>query len=79
MSRAPDAAAAPTQLWQCCGTGPCPAMGTLGDRRLLLCCAFWGLCLASDYDGECVPLGANCFLVKGWAFGTFVRSLKSYF
>ncbi|XP_063259416.1 proteinase-activated receptor 4 [Prinia subflava] len=25
-------------------------MGTLGDRRLLLCCAFWGLCLASDYD-----------------------------
>ncbi|RMC00900.1 hypothetical protein DUI87_22587 [Hirundo rustica rustica] len=25
-------------------------MGTLGDTRLLLCCAFWGLCLASDYD-----------------------------
>ncbi|XP_066061629.1 proteinase-activated receptor 4 [Chamaea fasciata] len=25
-------------------------MGTLGDGRLLLCCAFWGLCLASDYD-----------------------------
>ncbi|XP_066192496.1 proteinase-activated receptor 4 [Sylvia atricapilla] len=25
-------------------------MGTLGDRWLLLCCAFWGLCLAWDYD-----------------------------
>ncbi|XP_015506994.1 proteinase-activated receptor 4 [Parus major] len=25
-------------------------MGTLGDRRLLLFCAFWGLCLALDYD-----------------------------
>lgn len=43
-------------------------MGTLGNRRLphrlLLCCAFWGLCLASDYDGECVPLGAKLLLVK---------------
>ncbi|XP_036255480.1 proteinase-activated receptor 4 [Molothrus aeneus] len=25
-------------------------MGTLGNRQLLLCCALWGLCLASDYD-----------------------------
>lgn len=46
------------------GTGPCTGMGTLGNTRLLLCCALWRLCLASDYDGECVPLGVKLLLVK---------------
>lgn len=55
------------------------AMGTLGSRRLLLCCALWGLCLALDYDGECEPWLQSCCLLKCWVFGTFVRSLKTHF
>lgn len=44
-------------------------METLGKgrlaHRLVLCCAFWGLCLASsDYDGECVSLGEKLLLLK---------------
>jgi len=44
-------------------------METLGNGRLshglVLCCAFWGLCLASpDYDGECASLHEKLLLLK---------------
>lgn len=44
-------------------------METLGNgwlpQRLLLCCALWGLCLASsDYDGEYISLGGNLLLLQ---------------